>query len=104
MVPVSFSLVAFVAFVAFVDLRSRLLTLDHLRTSSHGARSIAALTSSRLLTLGIAQTRLALRSLNRSLAFTSRCHIDGKSTLLPSEAACDRWVSHQNGTTALGSP
>ena len=38
------------------------------------------------------------------VAFTSRCHIDGKSTLLPSEAACDRWVSHQNGTTALGSP
>ena len=66
--------------------------------------SLLLLTSSRLLTLGIAQTRLALRSLNRSLAFTSRCHIDGKSTLLPSEAACDRWVSHQNGTTALGSP
>ena len=29
------------------------------------------LTSSRLLTLGIAQTRLALRSLNRSLAFVA---------------------------------
>ena len=42
MVPVSFPLVAF---VAFADLRSRLLTL------------------------GIAQTRLALRSLNRSLDF-----------------------------------
>ena len=68
MVPVSFSLVAFVAFVAFVDLRSRLLTLDHLRTSSHGARLIAA------------------------LAFTSRCHIDGKSNrLLGRKFYCGFW-------------
>ena len=38
-----FLLKLLVAFVAFVDFQSSLLTLDHQRTSSHGARLIAAL-------------------------------------------------------------
>ena len=83
--PVSFSLVAFVAFVAFVDfvLTAHIDYVDFCHDSAKQVNLMALAAPS----VRPSENKFSWCSLNRSLAFTSRCHIVGKSTLLLEAAA-----------------